>query len=173
MLRKTQGFTLIELLIALVIASFLLLGVTGTYSSLQSSIQTSKDLENAQEVLRFTSSVFTRSLKQTSNPVNSPATNILIVQQSANTPSCIGFQPPVDYMETFTFAAPDLLCSLSDIAGNVLAPDTQLLTNIDDLSFAINPAGDLITITVQPDGLPASVGDNVAIDIALTSIIIP
>jgi len=65
MIKNNKGFTLIELMIALVIGGILILGITSTYSSIDGTIQTSKDLENAQEVIRYTSQVFTRSLKQT------------------------------------------------------------------------------------------------------------
>lgn len=174
MLKNKKGFTLIELLIALVIGSFLILGITGTYSTVQSSVQISKELENAQEVLRFTSKVFTRSLKQTNNlVVTDPAAGTLLVQQVANTRSCVGTQPTVDYNETFTFIQPNLFCEVTDTAGGVLTADSMLLTGITNLGFATNGTGDLVTLTVQPDNLPENFNNSITIDISLTSIIIP
>ncbi len=174
MLKNTEGFTLIELLIALVIGSFLILGITGTYSALQSSIQTSKELENAQEVLRFTSNVFTRSLKQTSVvPIVNNINRTLTVQQNANARSCLGTQPNVNYVEVFTFVQPNLSCQITDTAGNQLNADTTLLTGITNMQFNTNALGGLVIINVVPNNLAANFGGNIQIDIALTSIIIP
>jgi len=42
----------------------LLAGVSLSYSAIKSGIQVSKELENAQEVLRYSNTVLTRSTKQ-------------------------------------------------------------------------------------------------------------
>lgn len=170
MLKKEQGFTLIELMIALVIGSFLILGISATYSAISASIQTSKDLENAQEVIRYSSQSFTRSLKQTS-AVNVVSTVEMRVQQSANTSSCLGTTVAQAYQETFTFVQPDLFCSIQDSAGADLVGTTRLLTGINSLVF-IDSGNDLITIRVLPDFLPSNFPNTgLDIDIALNAVI--
>ncbi|WP_231613077.1 PilW family protein [Pseudoalteromonas sp. SWXJZ94C] len=63
LINKHSGFTLIELMVALAAGMFLLSGVSLAYSSINSSTSTAKDLENALDVIRFSSKIFTRSLK--------------------------------------------------------------------------------------------------------------
>jgi prepilin-type N-terminal cleavage/methylation domain-containing protein len=171
-MKYNKGFTLIELMIALVISSFVLLGITSTYSSIQSSIQVSKDLETAQEVIRYSSQVFTRSLKQTLVAPTIVGTNQIRVEQKANTRSCFGGVMAIDYVETFTFVQPDLSCRVVDTLGN----DTNrvILTEVNDMRFAAN--GNLITIIVDTTELPQNfvIGgvSGVRIDISLTSLIL-
>jgi prepilin-type N-terminal cleavage/methylation domain-containing protein len=181
-MKYNKGFTLVELMIALVISSFVLLGITSTYSSIQGSIQVSKDLENAQEVIRYSSQVFTRSLKQTiSSPTISLDTKSVTVIQPANTRSCFGTIVGVDYQETFTFVSPNLSCSTQDSAGNPLVANTIILTGINDFSAQYN--NELFSFVIEPDVLPQNLvvvgggvgGANmngVRIDVALTSLIL-
>jgi len=164
------GFTLVELMIALVISSFVLLGITGTYSTIHGTIQASKELENAQEVIRYSSQVFTRSLKQTWQVPTFVNGNQMLVKQKANTRSCTGSVPVVDYTEIFTFVQPNLSCSLEDLGGNEISPDTILLTGIDALNTV--PNGNLFSITVAPTVLPENFVGGVRIDIALTNLIL-
>ena len=46
--KMNSGFTLVELMIGLVISSMVIIGITGTYSTISATIQASKELENAQ-----------------------------------------------------------------------------------------------------------------------------
>ena len=64
-------------------------------------------------------------------------------------------------------------CTVIDAGGNILTANTTLLTGITNLGFATNIAGNLVTLTVQPDNLPANFGNNIIFDISLASIIIP
>ena len=159
-------------MVALAIGLFLISGITATYSAIQVSIQTSKDLENAQEVIRYSSQVFTRSLKQTQSPPVLSAGDVfpMTVFQSANTSSCVGTTPTVAYYETFTFVAPTLSCSVSDQSDNsVIIADIPLLTGISSLTAV--PDTYLYTFTVQPDFMPANFNGGINIDIALNSLI--
>lgn len=84
MKNNPDGFTLVELLVALAVSSFLMAGISLVYSALSESVDTSKELENAQEVLRYSSEVFTRSLKQTkSMPLIPDASTIVVVQDTS------------------------------------------------------------------------------------------
>lgn len=167
MLSRNRGFTLIELMVALAIASLLILGITGTYSAIASSVNTSKDLENAQEVIRYSSQVFTRSLKQTRVPPTITVDGLIVIQP-ANTRSCLGTMPAAGYTETFTFAAPNLMCRIDNGA------DTVLLTGVADINYTLNLP--LVTITVLPEFLPdnflAGGVNGINIDIAVSALIL-
>ena len=67
MKRAHLGFTLVELMVALAVGSFLIAGVGLSYATIKGTVSATKELENAQEVIRFTSQVLTRSLK--TNPI--------------------------------------------------------------------------------------------------------
>ncbi|MGL1958740.1 MAG: prepilin-type N-terminal cleavage/methylation domain-containing protein [Colwellia sp.] len=168
--NKSSGFTLVELMIALVISSFLLIGIIGTYSTIHGTIQASKELENAQEVIRYSSQVFTRSLKQTEQPPNVSVAQQLTVQQPANVIPCTGVAAPVaPYQETYTFnaATSELSCQVD--SGNI----TILLQGITNITYTLNAAQNLVSITVQPTVLPENfVNGEVRIDIALTNVIL-
>ncbi|MCK8044265.1 prepilin-type N-terminal cleavage/methylation domain-containing protein [Shewanella sp. 1CM18E] len=162
-----QGFTLVELLIALLISTTLIMGVSLAYTSINSVILSSKNIENAQEVLRFSAQTFTRSLKQASIvTINSPTE--LHVSQAANTIACDGSRPIAPYTEKYSLSGVNLLC---DIGAN---PQT-ILTGVQNIQFT--RADDLVSITITPQaqqGEPAGVGAAapMQIDIALTGIIL-
>tara|TARA_B110000014_G_C20105512_1_gene581218 strand:- start:501 stop:1127 length:627 start_codon:yes stop_codon:yes gene_type:complete len=168
-LNTSKGFTLIELMVAMALGAFIILGVIGTYSSISASSQVTKELENAQEVIRYSSQVFTRSLKQTTVPLTFANGNQTItVTQKANSRSCLGTLINVDYNETFTFSKPNLSCQISNLAGVEIAANTILLTGIADFQSAL--VGNLFTLSVTPTALPLNFGTNgVRIDIALTT----
>lgn len=182
--KNQQGFTLIELMIALVISMILMAGVTTLYSTIKGVIQTSKNIENGLEVIRFTSQVFTRSLKQTFTiPTISAGGTQISLDQSANTIACNGTSPVLDYTEIYTKVADDitLTCALTIPIGGVAADPQIILTRIEDISFSwlTNQAGDnrVVRITVTPEaqpGEPDGEGPAAAmdIDIALTRTIL-
>lgn len=162
-----RGYSLIELLIALLISTVLMLSVSTVYSSITGLVNTSKNIENAQEVLRYSSEVFTRSLKQTSlNPT--VTLTQLDVEQAANNIACDGSTPVSAYTEVFTQNNNNLLCDIGDGAKVVL-------TGIESINFS--SLEQIISITVQPQALYGeSFGSGPAqpiqIDIALSQIIL-
>lgn len=167
--KNNRGFTLVELMIALAISSMVIIGITGTYSAIHGTIQASKELENAQEVIRYSSQVFTRSLKQTKQAPNVLVAQQLTVQQPANVTPCTGGAAPVmAYQETYTFNALTtvLSCRVDDGA------DIALLTGISNITYALNAAKNLVSITLQPRALQQNFGGVVRIDIALTTLIL-
>lgn len=164
--KKAQGFTLIELLIALVIGSILIAAIGMAYVAVSQTIKTSKQLENAQEVLRYSSEVFNRSLKQTlSAPLVNPNNNgLTVIQTSEGATACDGSNPAVPFSEVYTFVSPNLICD----AGN---GEQVLLTGLADISYNLN--GNLVEITVTPSELDMDMLLNgFQIDIALTGIIL-
>jgi len=170
--KNIKGFTLVELMIALVISSFILLGITGTYSSLSASIVASKELENSQEVIRYSSQVFTRSLKQTEVlPIVAVAQQLTVVQPANVTPCTGENAPAVTFTEVYTFNALTSVLSCRINAGLNAGVDIDLLTGINNITYTLD--GNLMTITVEPMVLPENFADGeVNIDIALTNLIL-
>jgi len=172
MKKNIEGFTLVELMISLVISSFILLGITGTYSSLSASIEVSKDLENAQEVIRYSSQVFTRSLKQTEVlPIVAVAQQLTVVQPANVTPCTGEDAPAVAFTEVYTFDALTFVLSCRINTGANANVDIDLLSGINNITYTLD--GNLMTITVEPTLLPQNFVDGeVNIDIALTNLIL-
>ncbi|MFY8350266.1 PilW family protein [Pseudoalteromonas sp. SSM20] len=158
-----KGFSLVELMVAMAVSMFLVAGTGFAYIGISDSINLSKNIENTQEVLRYTSDVFGRSLKQTLvTPVSTGTDNIRIVQDKVGSVACDGTVPIVaPYTESFRFEAPNLLCN----AGN---GEIVILQGIENMSIVIN--GDLVEITVLPGDFPiADLPNGVRIDISLSS----
>jgi prepilin-type N-terminal cleavage/methylation domain-containing protein len=173
MKKNIRGFTLVELMVSLALSSFVLLGITSTYSSIHGSIQASKDLENAQEVIRYSSQVFTRSLKQTQLAPDITVAQQLTVQQPANVTPCTGVAAPVAaYTEIYTFNAATNVLSCRINAGANANVDIAILTGIANITYGLNAASNLATITVQPIVLPQNFIGGINIDIALTNLIL-
>ncbi len=174
-LRKMKGFTLVELMIALAISSFLLLGVVATYSSIHGTVKASKELENSQEVLRYTAHVFSRSLKQTKSfaTVSAPLANVLTVTLPVDAINCFGKPMTVSGDEVYTFTAPKLSCKVND--GTPTGEVTKdLLTGIDTMEFS-GGGTNMISINVEPKKLDQNLkftDGKIKIDIALSSKII-
>lgn len=162
MKNNLDGFTLVELLVALAVSSFLMAGISLVYSALSESVDTSKELENAQEVLRYSSEVFTRSLKQTkSMPLLPDASTIFVVQDTSGATACNGTKPAVPFSETFTLVDNKLRCQVN---GGV---EQVLLTGVQDISYRRN--GNLVEITLTPENLNVDMlANGFRIDIALS-----
>ncbi|MBO1255807.1 prepilin-type N-terminal cleavage/methylation domain-containing protein [Alteromonas sp. 5E99-2] len=160
-----KGFTLVELMIAIAISSFLVLAVSLSYSSIKTITNTTTELENAQEVLRYTSQIFIRSMKQTqSDPTVDASGETITVQQSANSLSCIGTTPTTDFTETFTLSGDNrLTCDIGAGAQDILRGLTQI-------SFNYNNATRILTVNVSPEGLPLNYGGSVTINIAASTL---
>ncbi len=169
MKQTVTGFSLVEVMVALAISTALVLGVFGVYSSISTTILTSKSLETTQEVVRFSVQVFSRSLKQTEAEPSIINDSILVVKQAANVKACDGTTPTKPYIETYAVVEPLLQCALT-IDGAESAPKT-ILSGITMIEF--QREDDLMHIWVSPSFLPESFVDGkVKIDIALTRIIL-
>lgn len=162
---KHSGYTLVELMVALAAGAFLLSGVSLAYSAIKGTVLVGKELENAQEVIRYTSKVFTRSIKQTPVIPTVSADGLSItVTQSAGVVTCAGSVAVADVNETYQLDANNLMCALGGL------PSERLLTGIESLNFSIN--NDLITIKVKPEHLPAQFGAAVTIELAASNVIL-
>ncbi|MBB1333324.1 prepilin-type N-terminal cleavage/methylation domain-containing protein [Pseudoalteromonas sp. SR44-5] len=162
---RPRGYTLVELMVALAAGSFLLAGVSLSYSAIKGTISVSKELENAQEVIRYTSKVFTRSIKQTpSAPLVAADGSAITVTQPAGVITCNGSVSTADINEVYSLVGNNLMCTLG------AAPAERLLTGVARLSFAID--NNIVTIYVGPENLPAQFEDTIAIDIAVSNVIL-
>ncbi|GMM86227.1 PilW family protein [Pseudoalteromonas sp. MTN2-4] len=160
------GYTLLEMLVAMAVGLFLLAGVAMSYSAIKSTVRMTQELSDAQEVIRYTSQVFTRSVKQTNNePIISAAPLTIQFQQLANVLSCQGTTPAVDYTETYALENGFLTCDIGDGNGAV-----QLLKGIEAINFAYN--NHLVSVTVKPINIPSHFGVGLQIDIATTQLIL-
>lgn len=175
-LPTQKGFSLIELLIALVVSTVLILGISTAYTSIVSLVNTSKNLENAQEVLRSCAEVFTRSLTNTSDGtvLVTGEVNQLNVNHEAGSIACDGSKPIGSYTEKFAIDGNNLTCELVDENGGGDGPKI-ILTGVENITFA--KSGQLVSVTVTPLALfgeLASTGPTkpVQIDIALKEIIL-
>lgn len=164
--RQQSGYTLLEMLVAMTVGLFLLAGVAMSYSAIKSTVRMTQELSGAQEVIRYTSQVFTRSAKQTiSEPTVSADGLTIQFEQFANVLSCQGTTPIVDYTETYTLSNGFLTCDIGD--GNGAA---RLLKGIDSINFTFNNF--LVVIVVKPLDIPSHFGAGLQIDIATTQLIL-
>ncbi|KGJ88152.1 prepilin-type N-terminal cleavage/methylation domain-containing protein [Thalassotalea sp. ND16A] len=168
--NKAMGYTLIELLIALFVSTILVLGIGGAYTSISGLSAVSQNLQNAQEVLRYSTQTFTRSLKQTPALPVTTASQLTITQE-ANTIACNGVVQIAAYTEVYSLNGNNLRCEI-DLGG--AGPQT-ILTGVEDIAFALN--NNLVSITVTPQaqaGEPAGIGPAapLTIDVALSLIIL-
>lgn len=163
---RQSGYTLLEMLVAMAVGLFLLAGVAMSYSAIKSTVRMTQELSDAQEVIRYTSQVFTRSTKQTNNvPVITAAPLSIQFQQYANVLSCQGTTPAVDYTETYALENGFLTCDIGDGSGAV-----QLLKGIEAINFSYNDY--LLSVTVKPNNMPRHFGLGLQIDIATTQLIL-
>ncbi|MDA7746145.1 prepilin-type N-terminal cleavage/methylation domain-containing protein [Psychromonas sp.] len=167
--NQQAGFTLLELLVTLLLSTVLMLGISTVYSSISGLVHSSKNLGNAQEVIRYSAEVFSRSLKQTTEPVTvSP--NQLSVVQSANAVACDGSRPSEagGFTEIYTFDENNLKCQIN--TALVVGTSTTILTGIESISFSESEK--LVKISVKPLALTGETTKQIEIDIALSAIIL-
>lgn len=167
--KSSQGYSLIELLVAMLLSGALITGVSMAYVTITDLVKTNKNLENAQEVIRFTSEVFTRSLKQTSStPTLNSSSALLTVNHDANAIACNGTRPSSDFDERYTLENNQLKCDIGSGAQTIL-------TGVENISFS--QTQQVVSITVQPEaqqGETTGVGpaSSIQIDVALSEIIL-
>ncbi|MBH0040247.1 PilW family protein [Pseudoalteromonas sp. SWN166] len=161
LINKHHGFTLIELMVALAAGMFLLGGVTLAYSSISSSTSTAKDLENALDVIRFSSKVFTRSLKQTSS-IPTYSDNILSVEQESGVLACTGSIINAPFTEKYSHEDDSLFCDIGN--GKV-----KILKGVNTISYLID--NNVVSVLVEPTNLPSQFNNSLVIDISLSQMV--
>lgn len=160
--HSQKGFTLVELMIGLAISLILVSGAIVAYTSINYTVVTSRGLDNAQEVLRYSSHIFSRSLKQTGITPILGDVNTMTVNQDGGVVACNGTTPAADYSEIYTFVQPNIFCDI----GN--GPEV-LITGVSNITYALGTNSLLITVT--PDGLPENIPNGIELNIALIRVI--
>ncbi|WP_372858668.1 PilW family protein [Pseudoalteromonas sp.] len=161
----SRGFTLVELMVAMAAGAFLLAGVSLSYSAIKSGIQVSKELENAQEVLRYSNSVLTRSTKQSLDlPVVSADGLTITYTMPSGVITCNGDVSSVAVVERYYLQNNNLMC-----AKDADTPE-RLLTGVETLSFSID--NNVVTVNIKPEGLPRQFSDVLEMNIAVSSVIL-
>ncbi|MBQ4833520.1 prepilin-type N-terminal cleavage/methylation domain-containing protein [Pseudoalteromonas sp. MMG010] len=160
-IKVQQGFTLIELMVALVAGMFLLAGVSVAYSSISSSKTAEKEIENALDVIRFSSTLFSTSLKQTPNEPTIIG-NTLSVRQEASAQACTGQVKTSDFTEIYSVQDEFLYCDCGE--GPV-----KLLKGVQSISYSLN--NNVVSVSLSIDNIASPLNGVVGIDIALTRII--
>nr|WP_249556178.1 prepilin-type N-terminal cleavage/methylation domain-containing protein [Shewanella sp. 10B] len=159
--KRQAGFSLSELMIAMVLGLIIMLAVVNFFAPLKATVEESKRLENAADALRYATLSLSKSVKRASNIVSLSANElVLAVAASPAQPSltCLGTSKTSDYNETYRFDAPNLSCDDGDGAQ-------VLLTGLESTRFALN--GELVTVVLKPEKLPAQYGQGIQLDIAL------
>lgn len=107
--NRQQGFTLIELLVALAIGAMLLMGIGSSIAAITQAQNLTRDYEQIQETLRFTTSLISRSLRTavelTNDMANDAATtnSQFSVERTAEAGrlACNGEEPDANFYETY------------------------------------------------------------------------
>ncbi|ABM04939.1 Type IV pili fiber-building block protein [Psychromonas ingrahamii 37] len=173
--KKAQqvGFSLIELLVAMVISLTLIFACTALYSSLKGSMTTAQSLATAQESLRGTFYLMSRSVYQADSVSINGANDELTV--TYNPPptgqiySCLGNAIASAATDTYSSDGTGLYCDDDGIgtgsAAELIALDIQSLnfTTISDASGTVNG----LTVTIKIEGMPASLSDGLTFTLAL------
>lgn len=150
-LNRNYGFSLVELMVALLLSSILLLGVGGAYAIIKHSLDDVHALENAQEVLRGSRDILSRSAKQASLMTVVNSNSVLVEQRLTSTQaiSCTGSIETANFTERYAFVGDSLKCSVN---GQALQ---TVVKGITALNFSLNGTSDLLSVRIAPIGLPS------------------
>lgn len=143
-----KGMTLVELMVALVLTSLLMLGVGGVYSAINQTVTEVQSLENAQEVIRSSQLLLSRSIHRADAMTSTGGTLQLerLNHHSTDT-DCHGASQATAFIEVYRFAAGELQCQVNDSNW------VPLLTGLHGIDFTeLTP--DLLSVRVAPVGLP-------------------
>lgn len=131
--KQQQGFTLIELLVALAIGALLLMGIGSSIAAITQAQNLTRDYEQVQETLRFTTNLISRSLRTADKLVNETAASAVTtnsqfsVKRSAEDGrhACNGEEPDADFYETYFQPANtnQLACRVASANGS--SPDWE------------------------------------------------
>lgn len=159
--NSQSGFSLIELMIAMALSLLLILGIATIFSSLKNTSTYSQQLENTQEVLRFTNSIFSRAVHRADDMeiTNGGMTLILTfsldnLDTGESFSNCLGDSMISQYKESYSLVGNELL-SCEVYTTSPTGTPTAIGTNIDALGFSIN--NNLLTVTITPDNETNSV----------------
>ena len=165
--NSQSGFSLIELMIAMTLSLLLILGIATIFSSLKNTSAYSQQLENTQEVLRFTNSIFSRAVHRADEMDDKSYTgsdgntydqldltfnldNLDSSDTNDTYTSCLGNEMSSQYYESYRLSDGQLMCAEYTTVGldDSSKIFTAIGTNIETLTFATTD--NLLTITIIP-----------------------
>lgn len=165
--NSQSGFSLIELMIAMTLSLLLILGISTIFSSLKNTSAYSQQLENTQEVLRFTNSIFSRAVHRADEMDDKSYTgsdgntydqldltfnldNLDSSDTNDTYTSCLGNKMSSQYYESYRLSDGQLMCAEYTTVGldDASKSFTAIGTNIETLTFATTD--NLLTITIIP-----------------------
>jgi len=159
------GFTLVELMVAMVIGLFILSGVGLIYSSISQTSDSAKKIELNLEIIRFSSEIFSKTLKQTNELPSVAPQSQLTVKHSAGLYSCAGTKETSNFEEQYSVVDGFLVCEINGSGTQI-----KLLKGVDVITFSLNNM--LLRIEVEAPTLPDYLSGKFSFDIALSSIIL-
>lgn len=160
------GFNLTELMVAMALSLILILGISTVFASLKTTATYSQQLESTQEVLRFTSSIFSRVIHR-ANDINTTqhidingnsydqldlTFNLDNLDTGESYTSCLNNEMSSQYYESYRLIGNELYCTdyVTTTLDETIDPFTAIGTNIDALSFT--QSNQLVTISITPSG---------------------
>jgi len=161
---QQSWFSLTELMVAMALSLILILGITTLFSSLKSTSIYSQQLENTQEVLRFTSSIFSHAVHRADQMEDTPYTgsdgntykqldltfDLDTLDSGETYTSCLGNEMNSKYYESYRLIDNTLRCAeySTTVFDETINPYTTIGINIDSLDFTKN--SNLLTVTITP-----------------------
>ena len=106
---RQRGVSLVELMISMVLGLMLMLAIFAGYAPIKSTVEQSKALEQANEVLRFATLTFTNSIKQADQLIAVTPDRLTLafkVEGGSQVLSCLGNQKTADFTEQYRFTPP-------------------------------------------------------------------
>jgi len=145
-----KGFSLVELMISMLLSTILLMGVGGAYIAINRTLNEVQELENAQEVLRSSLDILSRSIKQATMVTVVDSSTVLLELQltSAQATSCTGSVETASFSEQYSLAGDSLQCSVNGQAAQIV------VKGLNAISFNLNGSADLVSVRIAPRGLP-------------------
>ncbi|MGL5524299.1 MAG: prepilin-type N-terminal cleavage/methylation domain-containing protein [Aeromonas veronii] len=110
---RQRGVSLVELMISMLLGLMLMLAIFAGYAPIKSTVEQSKALEQANEVLRFATLTFTNSIKQADQLIAVTPDRLTLafkVEGGNQVLSCLGNQKTADFTEQYRFTPPVLSC---------------------------------------------------------------
>ncbi|CAH9054905.1 hypothetical protein PSECIP111951_02691 [Pseudoalteromonas holothuriae] len=169
---NNKGFSIVELMVAMAIGSFLLIGIAMSYTAIKSTVLSAQSLANAQEVIRYTQQILSRSIKQAIRAPTISANALTIrIEQNSFSPSCQGTVPTIAFDEVYTVSNNYLTCDIIDRSSGSSLGSANLLKGVQALTFSSSASGLLVDVTVIPEDVPTQFAGGIVISIAATQLI--
>ncbi|WP_404420082.1 type II secretion system protein J [Marinospirillum sp.] len=125
--QTNHGFSLVEMLVALALGALMMAGIASSFTAITQAQQLTRDYEQVQETLRFTTSLISRSLRTAEKLVDETgvaetSNNRFSVERenAADRRSCNGQTPTENFYETYYLdtASNQLVCRVSSTNGS-------------------------------------------------------